>query len=401
MTETSGITLRSGIAADAEAVRLLDDTGFGVVSDAAEIERNQRVFALENGVVAQEGDRVVGYTGTYPQTLTVPGGAQVVAESIASVVVAPTHRRRGILRAMYTEQHRRTEERGLPLTIFTASQGGIYGRFGYGPAISEQHIGFDRRFAQFHSSTPDPGGVSLTSIDEAREVVPKVYDRWRRCRPGAQLRPEPTWDARFADHPRRRGGGTELFAFTHADGYALYRYHRRGPDSAIEVVELRAITPDAHAALWRALTGLELFERIEAVIVPDDPLPHLFTDPRLVRTIGLRDALWLRLMDVPAALTARSYGDDLDTVVAVHDPFREAGGVFALRVRDGRAECAPTTRDAEVELGIDVLGMAYLGAHRIRRLAAAQRIRTKNPATLRALDRAFETDCEPVLGWPF
>ncbi len=401
MTETSGITLRSGTAADADAVRLLGDTGFGVVSDPVEIERNRRVFALENGLVARDGDRIVGYTAAYTQTLTVPGGHPVAVESIANVAVAPTHRRRGILRAMYTEQHRRTEAKQLPLTIFTASQGGIYGRFGYGPAIVQQHIWFDRRFAQFHSGTPDPGGVEPTPADRARHIVPAIYDRWRPPQPGAQLRPEPVWDALFADEPRYRGGGTGLFAFIHADGYALYRYHRRESGTAIEVVELRAVTPDAHAALWRALSALELFDRIEAVIAPDDPLPHLFTDPRLVRTTALRDALWLRIMDVPAALTARSYESDLDVVVAVRDPFRAAGGVFALRVREGRAECAPTTREADVELDIGVLGCVYLGAHRIRRLAAAHRIRAKNPAALRALDSAFRADRDPVLGWPF
>ncbi len=401
MTETSGITLCSGTAADAEAVRLLGDTSFGVVSDPVEIERNRRVFALENGLVARDGDRIVGYTATYTQTLTVPGGHPVQVESIANVAVAPTHRRRGILRAMYTEQHRRTEAKKLPLTIFTASQGGIYGRFGYGPAIGQQHIRFDRRFARFHSGTPDPGGVTLTSTDRARHIVPAIYDRWRRVQPGAQLRPEPAWDALFADQPRYRGGGTELFAFTHADGYALYRYHRRESGSAIEVVELRAVTPDAHAALWRALSTLELFDRIEAVIAPDDPLPHLFTDPRLVQTTALRDALWLRIMDVPAALTARSYEADLDVVVAVRDPFRAAGGVFALRVRDGRAECAPTTREADVELDIDVLGSVYLGAHRVRRMAAAHRIRAKDSSAPRALDLAFQADRDPVLGWPF
>ncbi|MQY19293.1 GNAT family N-acetyltransferase [Nocardia macrotermitis] len=401
MTETSGITLRSGSAADAEVIRLLGDIGFGIATDRAEAERTHSVFAPENGIVAHEGDRIVGYAATYTQTLTVPGGHPVEVSSIANVVVAPTHRRRGILRAMYTEQHRRTEELGLPLTIFTASQGGIYGRFGYGPSITEQHIGFDRRFAQFHSGTPDPGGVELTATTAARGVVPAIYDRWRRVQPGAQLRPEPAWDAVFADLPRYRGGGTELFAFTHPDGYALYRYHRRGSGSAIEVVELRAVTPDAHAALWRALSALELFDRVEAVIAPDDPLPHLFTDPRLVRTTGLRDALWTRLMDVPAALTARSYQADLDIVVAVDDPFRGAGGTFALRVRDGHAECAPTTRAADVELGIDVLGSVYLGAHRIRRMAAAHHIRAKGPAVLRALDLAFQSDRDPVLGWAF
>lgn len=399
MTSTSGMTLRSGTAADADAVRLLSHVSFGVESDPEEDEF--RLFRLEDTILAFDGDRLVGAAASRRQTVTVPGGRAIEASSIANVVVAPTHRRRGVLRAMYTEQHRRTEADGVALTIFTASQGGIYGRFGYAPAITEHSVVIDRRFAQFRPHVPDPGGVELAPISHARQVIPALYDRWRRLTPGAQARPEAAWDRRFADQPSVRRGGTGLFAFLHDDGYALYRYHRRESGTAVEVVELRAVTPDAHAALWRAIVALELFDRVEAILAPDDPLPHLFTDPRLVHVIGIRDGIWLRVMDVPAALALRGYRGDLDVAVAVGDPFRDAGGTFALRIRDGVAECEPTNRPADIELGIDVLAALYLGAHRARVLAAAGRIRAKDAAHLRALDAAFETDRDPVLGWFF
>jgi len=399
MTSTSGITLRSGTAADADAVRLLSNTSFGVQDDPS--EDDFALFRLEDTIVAFDGDLLVGGAASRRQTLTVPGGRVVEVSSIANVVVAPTHRRRGVLRTMYTEQHRRTEADGLALTIFTASQGGIYGRFGYAPAIAEHRIRLDRRFADFLPGVPDPGGVELASIPRARQVIPALYDRWRRLMPGAQVRPEASWDYRFADQPRKRRGGSGLFAFVHDDGYALYRYHRRESGSAVEVVELRAVTAEAHAALWRAIVALELFDRIEAVVAPDDPLPYLFTDARLVRTTGRYDGLWLRLMDVPAALSARTYQCDLNIAVAVRDPFREAGGTFELRVRDGVAECAPTARPADIDLGIDVLAALYLGAHRARVFAAAGRIQAKDAAHLRALDAAFGADQDPVLGWFF
>ncbi|MBU3061270.1 GNAT family N-acetyltransferase [Nocardia sp. NEAU-G5] len=401
MTSTSGMTLRSGTAADADEVRLLTGICFGAFSDPDEIDREFELFPLEDWILVHDDERLVGAAAARRQLLTVPGGRAVEVAALANVVVAPTHRRRGILRTMYVEQHRRTEADGLPLTIFTASQGGIYGRFGYGPAVVAQHIRFDRRFAQFHPEAPDPGGVTIAPISVARQVVPALYDRWRRLVPGAQARPEPSWNWRFEDLPRLHGGGSALAAFVHDDGYALYRYHRRESGNSIEVVELRAVTAEAHAALWRALAALELNERIEAVVAPDDPLPHLFTDARLVRTTGRFDGLWLRPMDVPAALTARTYRDELDVVVAVRDPFRDAGGAFALRIRDGIAECAPTSRPADIDLGLDVLGALYLGAHRARVLAAAGRIQAKDAAHLRALDAAFETERDPVLGWFF
>jgi predicted acetyltransferase len=205
----------------------------------------------------------------------------------------------------------------------------------------------------------------------------------------------------FADPERFRGGGTVLFAFVHPDGYALYRYHRRDIGMVADVVEMRAVTAEAHVALWRALFGLELCTHVEAVLTDNDPLPYLLTDLRLVRTNARYDGLWLRLMDVPAALTGRSYLRDLEVVLAVDDPFRNAGGTFALTVRDSVAECVPTTRAADIELGIDVLGSMYLGAYPARVFAAANRLQAKDAAQVRVLDEAFGAERDAEVGWFF
>ena len=41
---------------------------------------------------------------------------------------------------MYTELHNRIAEAQYPIAGLTASEGGIYGRFGYGPATIEQEV---------------------------------------------------------------------------------------------------------------------------------------------------------------------------------------------------------------------------------------------------------------------
>ncbi|MFQ6324790.1 GNAT family N-acetyltransferase [Nocardia sp. CWNU-33] len=401
MTLTPGITIRSATEGDAAGIELVVQTAFGMRPDAALREPYRRLFPPENAIVAVDGDRVVGHVESTKMTLTVPGERTVSACGIAGVAVAPTHRRRGILRAMYTEQHRRIEAAGLPLTIFTASQGGIYGRFGYGPAIRENAVHIDRRFAEFLPSAPDPGGVELAILAESTEQVRAIYDRWRRLTPGAQVRPDARWETTFLDPECFRKGGTDLYALLHQDGYVLYRYHSRDRVKTASVVEIRTVTTEAHAALWRTLCGLDLVTRIEAELTDNDPLPYLLTDPRRVRTDNRYDGLWLRLMDVPAALGARSYQRDLDVVLAVTDPFRNAGGVFALRVRDGVADCAPTTRTADIELGIDVLGSMYLGAYPARVFAAANRLHAKDSGQVRALDEAFGAERDAVLGWFF
>ena len=144
----------------------------------------------------------------------------------------------------------------------------------------------------------------------------------------------PLWDDLLADWEDSRRGATQWFAFLHPDGYLLYRVHGRHPKT-VRVEEFNAATPDAHVALWRALLGLDLVETIVARSHPADPLPYLLTDSRLVRTTASEDGLWLRIMDVPAALEARTYQADLDTVIEVGDEFRSDGGRFALQIRDG------------------------------------------------------------------
>ncbi|WP_024800704.1 GNAT family N-acetyltransferase [Nocardia sp. BMG51109] len=399
MATASDITLRAATEADVPAARLLLATAFGGPPDVdpVRLEQGPKLFPLDRVILAVEAGRVVGHTQDRTMTLTVPGERTVEASGVAAVAVAPTHRRRGILRAMYTELHRRTEAARLPLTIFTASAGTIYGRFGYGPAVLGSQVTIDRRFAEFRPTTPDPGGVELIRLEHAIPLLPELYDRWRRVTPGAQVRPEPAWKIWLSQFR----GDDGLFALIHPDGYALYNCRHTETGLTAEVAELRAVTPDAHAALWRVLLGLDLVNTVEAPIGDDDPLPYLLTDPRLARTTARYDQLWARVMDVPAALSARGYQGDLDVALGVHDPFRNAGGTFALRVRDGVADCAPTTREADIELGIDVLGSLYLGAHRARVFAAANRLRAKDHAHLRAFDTAFGADRAPALGWFF
>jgi len=205
----------------------------------------------------------------------------------------------------------------------------------------------------------------------------------------------------FADPEERRDGASALFFLVHPDGYATFR--RKGSDAepVAVVEELVAITDDAHAALWRTLCGLDLTHRIETVQHPDDPLRLLLTDYRLPRTTSRVDELWLRIMDVPAALTARDYAADLDTVLTVRDPFRSAGGTFALTVRNGRARCVRTDSAPVITLDLDALSALYLGAHRARTFAAAGRVEARSAGDIDDLDRAFDVARPAMLGWHF
>ena len=402
MAPLNAVTVRSATDDDWPAIELLENTGFGMFMHPDEVAAIRGMVPADGAVVAGDGATVVGVAFYLDLRLTVPGGAVLPAAGISGVVVAPTHRRRGVLRAMYVELHRRIADSGYPVAALTASEGGIYGRFGYGPATVDHELTIDRRFATFHPDAPDPGGVRLVRPGEHRDDFAAIYQRWCTRTPGGLVRPRALWDDLLADREDSRDGGTALFALLHPDGYALYRVHGDAPKT-LRVQEFRAVTSRAHAALWRTLLGMDLMQTVTVATYPDDPLPHLLTDTRLARTTRRKDHLWLRPMDVPAALQARSYlpAVQLSTVVQVSDAFRGDGGRFALELRDGRAACTATEVAADVEIDLDVLGSLYLGTHRASVLAAANRLRCKNPGLVADLDAAFVSDVPAQLGFFF
>lgn len=396
----SGLHLRPVTESDWPLMVRLDATNFGHVVHESAIKTWRSLIAEGAALVVADGADVVGQALYVDLQLTVPGGAVLPVAGITWVSVAPTHRRRGVLRWMFTELHDRIAAARHPIAGLTASAGGIYGRFGYGPATTVNEWSVDRRTVQFPTAAPDPGGVRIVTPGEHVDDFAAVYDRWRVETPGGLVRPRTLWDELLADRDEDRAGGSALFAFLHADGYVLYRVHGSGPRH-VRVVELTAATAEAHIALWRALCGLDLMERIEIATHPADPLPYLLADARQVRTTAVADDLWLRLMDISAALQARTYDRDLSVVIEVEDRFRRDGGRFALDIRDGRAVCAPTDAAPDVTLDIDVLGALYLGGHRATAFAAANRLRGENPELITRIDRAFATDVPAELGFPF
>lgn len=396
----TSLDLRSATDSDWPAISLLGATSFGGFVHPDSLTAWRTVMPADSTVVACDGRDIVGMSHYLDLQLTVPGGTVVPVAGITWVAVSPTHRRRGVLRAMYTELHQRIADAQYPIAALTASEGGIYGRFGYGPATIERELTIDRRVAQFHPDVPDPGGVRSVKPAEYRDEVSAIYERWRQRTPGGLVRPRALWDDVLADHEQNRSGGTEWFAFLHPDGYAMYRMHGHGPTVA-RVDDVTATTTEAHIALWRALLGLDLREKVIYGTHPCDPLPYLLTDSRVAATTAYQDDLWLRLMDIPAALEARRYQAELSTVLEITDGFRGDGGRFALQIRDGHAHCTPTNAPAEVHMDLDVLGSLYLGAHRASVFVGANRLHSNDSGLIARLDAAFLSDVPAELGYGF
>lgn len=392
------LTFRTAEDADWPAMALIAATGFGVWTQQETAEAWRSLIPAGGAVVACDGPDVVGVAVFLDLELTVPGGAVLPMAGVSWVAVAPTHRRRGALSGMFAELHRRMDR--YPIAGLEASEAEIYGRFGYGPATIWQRLSVDRVAARFHPGVPDPGGVRVVRAAEHRGQIEDVYERWRLQTPGGLHTPQVLWDEVFADRESHRDGGSAQFCLLHADGFAMYRVHSADKKDRVEVSKLAAVTPHAYIALWRALLGLDLMATVDIDTHPDNTLPYLLTDPRLVRHPGRQDGLWLRMLDIPAVLQARSYAADLSVVLEVSDDILGGGGRFALEVRDGRARCAPTDAEADVHLDLSVLGSLYLGAHRASSFAAAHRLRC-SAERARQLDAAFATDEPAELGYGF
>ena len=358
---------------------------------------------LDRAWGAFDGDQVVGTLRSLPFQLTVPGGRTVPADGVTMVTVAATHRRRGLLTAMMAQDLRAAAERGDAVSILIASEWRIYGRYGFGPATETAEWQVDRLAAR---CPPPVGRLESVPVAQLRQLAPPVYDRARLQRAGGLDRPARRWD-RDLGLVHVEGGEPDWAgrAVVHrdaageVDGYL--RWHASGgdtrmPDNELTVDELAAATAEAYADLWRFALSVDLVTRVRARNRRvDEALPWLLADGRAARQTDRHDTLWLRPLDVPAALTGRDYAAEGRTVLEVLDPAGYAAGRFALDAGPDGASCTRTAATADLSLPVTALGSAYLGGHRLATLAAAGLVDEHRPGALQVADRLLAGDRLP------
>ncbi|MDP3766699.1 MAG: GNAT family N-acetyltransferase, partial [Dehalococcoidia bacterium] len=297
--------------------------------DPRVLEQERQVFEFDRSLAAFDGPEIAGTTGIYSFDLAVPGGSLPTA-GVTAVAVRPTHRRRGVLSALMRRQLDDVRERGEPLAALWASESVIYGRFGYGLAAEAVEIEIDRARTELTHESPACGRMRLISRDDALELWPAIYHRVLRTQPGMYSRSAAWWEHKSlrAVDPYRGRSSSDFFVTYEEDeplGYVRYRVrsgHTSGlPDGIVLVQELMAATDAAYTALWRYVFGIDLMGKIQAGLRrPDEPLFWMLADPRrLIRRPF--DALWLRLIDIPAALEGREYAAQGRLVLDVRDAF--------------------------------------------------------------------------------
>lgn len=364
--------------------------------------------------VAVDGaGRVVSTFRSYGVDLPVPGGA-VVGEAISSVVVAPTHRRQGLLTRQMTTDLRQARERGDALAVLIASEAPIYGRFGFGAATEGCRWTVDARDARFRTDPVREGLVDVELCEDADllGVVPALHDRLAAASPGATPRDGLWWrtalgveDDGSGDDPLlQRPAVLARDAAGEVVGALSYRAvetsdGRRGTTRA-EVLDLLADGPAATTALWRFLAELDLVVAATAGNrSPHEPLEHLLVDPRAAVQTERDDFHWVRLLDVPAALAARRYALPGSVVLEVVDDLGLSGGRWRLVAgEDGVGRAEVTGSEPDVVLPVAVLGAAYLGQVPLAGHVAAGRVDERTPGAARRLGALLWDPSTAVLG---
>ncbi len=318
---------------------------------------------------------------SYDKTLNTGRGLQP-ARMVSMVTVSPTHRRRGLLRTLITEDLADAVAQGVPLAVLTVSEGSIYQRFGFGPAVFQQSLTVDTgpRFAL--RQYDDAGSVELLEPAEAWPTVAATFRRFHERTRGSVERPQFYGTFLSGEFDFESGPDLKLRTAVHLDadgapdGYVAYRPGpRENGTRTVRVTDLVALAPAAYLRLWRFLADLDLSDTVEwdrARV--DDPLAWALVDPFVVRVTRQSDALWVRVLDVPAALAARPWDRDGSVVLQVDDALGHAAGRFRVVTRDGAAEIEPTDADADVCMDADVLGSLYLGGVRAESLRLAGRL---------------------------
>lgn len=381
------------------------------------VDRWRRDWLAARTWGVRDRGRWVATLATDPRIITVPGYAgdtvDLAADALTAVTVAATHRRRGLLREMITQSLQAAVDRGDAVGILIAAEWPIYGRYGYAPATRNADYTF---FPRRHGAAvaPDPSGV-VRQLDPADlgEYAETIFDSARQRWAGQVGRPEPWWDRRLGlggYEPISAGRGTWIVheGDSGPDGLLSWKVTRdfelNGELGAVQVMDLVAASDTAYRNLWAYLSGLDVISEVvlhERAV--DEPVRWLLGDGRALRQVLTTDDVWLRLLDVPTALSARGYATPGRVVLQVLDD--DLGGYAAGRYlldagADG-ATCVATTASADLQLPQRALATAYLGDHSLRALRVAGEIDELTPGAIARADAMFATALRPWNATPF
>ncbi|MFD7111044.1 GNAT family N-acetyltransferase [Streptomyces microflavus] len=361
----------------------------------------------DRAIGAFDKGRCVGTYRSSSQELTVPGGARLPVSAVSKVSVAGTHRRRGLLNRMLDLDLLDARRRGEPAVVLDAAQYAIYGRYGFGPATQMAWFEIDVHRAGLHrQQSGDRPDIELVGADEYFKSAPEAYERFRADQHGALRRDTRWWREATGRNVGPGSTWTEPFYAVHldeagdVDGIMCFSAQERWgamlPQSPLQVRDLVALGPSAERALLRYAVSMDWVSTVHLPFrAPDTLAPHWLGDPRAARITALSDFMWLRILDVPQALSARTYATEGAVVLQVDDPLGVAHGRWLLEGGARGGMVSVTSRSADIRLGVQHLSSLYLGDEAATRLAELGQVEELRPGALRRADALFRTGRRP------
>jgi len=361
-------------------------------------EKSRPSWEDSDSITAWDGDRAVGHMAGYRFDTIVPGGARVPTSGVTRVGVLTTHRRRGLANRLMDRLLTDARDRGQVLASLRASEAVIYPRYGFGLAGQAAEITVDPR-AALPITGAAPGSFRLLRHGEVLATVKPIYERAARV-PGVLVRPDWMWQ-RYLEKALELGGDAE-YVVVHTstdgidDGYAHYGVEWKSesfapPTGKGEIYEIWGVDPSVELALWEYLCSVDLVREWYAEERPVDELvQYAVADARAYRSKWRWDEQWLRLLDVEAALTARTYDDVGGSVsIAVRDAILPANdGVYEVSA-SGAKRTSTDAADADLAVDVAELSAAYLGGTWWSNLADVGRVEVRRTGALDVADRLF------------
>jgi len=372
---------------------------------AARVMESKRGWAPEQRWGFRDRHGWVATLAVAPHRLGVPGGGDVVTEGLTNVSVAGAFRRRGLLTAMMRDWVRNARDRQVPMLFLYAAEWPIYGRFGFAPATFTAD--YEIATTGLKIAGPSTGLVREVAIEDCVAVAPGLHESARARRHGELARTPQWWSAAYGldglPSPRVGGEAPPVF-FAHegedgVDGYVTWSTVQRSQDhgdkGTIVVEDLQATNIGAYLGLMRSVMSLDLVGQVRMPRRPVDELLRWYLhNGRALRTGYVGDALWLRILDVPAALSARTYASSGRVVLEVRDDTEHglAAGRFTLTASADGVTCERTT-EASVDVSLDqrALAAVYLGGNTLVQMSAAGLAQEQRPDGLRDVDAMFRT----------
>ncbi|WP_349898365.1 GNAT family N-acetyltransferase [Parafrigoribacterium soli] len=359
----------------------------------------------------------VATASSWPTPLTVPGGRSVTSWAISTITVSPTHRRRGIATAMLEAELRTALALGAPVAILTASEATIYGRWGFAPAAMTATWTIDTARALWAGPRAS-GRVQYVTSEQLLVDGHDIVERARLATPGLIGFEGQLWERLLGIGDEEEARRARFLRYDDAagvaQGFAIYTVAREETHSGRAIIEVgyaAGVTDEAYAAIWRFLFELDLVGEVRAPLRPvTEPFSWQIRDGRAAVKSKERDHLWTRILDVPAALEARSYAAPGRAIFEVSDALGFAAGRWLLEVdeagvghvtRLGDAGASPdvpaAAGTAAVALGVKELSAIYLGGVSAALLARAGTITELTDGAADAVDAMFRSSVTPWL----